>query len=288
MGGRLTKCSAESFHKQVDALPEERRPILAPVMKQLLELTAHIRGYDKAIEEQLATYPEGEVLRQVAGVGPQVALAFICTVEDPHRFKSVRKIGSYLGLRPRIDQSGEVNKQLRITKAGDSDLRRLLVNSAQYILGPHGPECDLRRWGLGLVDRGGTAPKKKAVIAVARKLAVLLLSLWKTGGVYDPSRHKKEVDRVPVASVAEPAEVNSHVVPETITSAPAPEATGKHTGCGRVRKAPAKTTVPPVVANVVVVDATTGKTNTRSRKNQVCDAARRAPATKAVVAVPTP
>jgi transposase len=201
MGGRLAKCSSESFHKQLDAIPEERRPILAPVMKQLLEITAHIRGYDKAIEERLATYPEGKLLMQIAGVGPQVALGFICTIEDPHRFKNVRKIGSYLGLRPRIDQSGEVNKQLRITKAGDSDLRRLLVNSAQYILGPHGPECDLRDWGIKLVERGGTAPKKKAVIAVARKLAVLLLSLWKTGATYEPSRRAKDA----AAAAAGPA-----------------------------------------------------------------------------------
>src|SRR5205085_2612706 len=113
-------------------------------------------------------------------------------IEDPHRFKTVRKIGSYLGLRPRIDQSGQMNKELSITKAGDNDLRRLLVNSAQFILGPLGPECDLRRWGMKLVDRGGTAPKKKAVIAVARKLAVLLLSLWKTSGTYDPSRNSRD------------------------------------------------------------------------------------------------
>ena len=224
IGGRLPKCSAESFHKQLDALPEQRRPVLAPVMKQLLELTAHIRGYDKAIEDQLATYPEGRVLRQITGVGPQVALAFICTIEDPHRFKNVRKIGSYLGLRPRIDQSGEVNKQLRITKAGDSDLRRLLVNSAQYIVGPHGPDCDLREWGLKLVERGGTAPKKKAVIAVARKLAVMLLSLWKTGGTYDPSRRSKSANTGASAAVApsEPETATTNIVTETTNASTVP------------------------------------------------------------------
>ena len=239
MGGRLAKCSAESFHKQLDAIPEERRPILAPLMKQLLELTAHIRGYDKAIEEQLATYPESKVLLQVPGVGPQVTLGFICTIEDPDRFKNVRKIGSYLGLRPRIDQSGDVNKQLRITKAGDSDLRRLLVNSAQYILGPHGPECDLRRWGMKLEARGGTAPKKKAVIAVARKLAVLLLSLWKTGATYDPSRNSKTATAEPESAAAAevvaaernkvPADVKSEET-HTVSTQPKPKKNIPHRG----------------------------------------------------------
>lgn len=236
IGGRLAKTSSESFHKQVDALPDERRPILEPVMKQILELTAHIRGYDKAIKERVAEYPESEVLMQISGVGPQVALAFICTIEDPHRFKHVRKIGSYLGLRPRIDQSGQTNKELRITKAGDGDLRRLLVNSAQYILGPFGPDCDLRQWGLKLVDRGGSAAKKKAAIAVARKLAVLMLSLWKTNSTYDPWRNSKDADSAPVIAALETPEVVSvpkacgTIVPVSTaetTRSPIPKATRK-------------------------------------------------------------
>lgn len=191
IGGRLPKTSAEAFHKQLDAIPDERRATLEPLMKQIREQTAYIRGYNKAIRERVASYPEAKVLMQISGVGPQVALAFICTVEDPHRFPNVRKIASYLGLRPRIDDSGEVHKELHITKAGDGDMRRLLVSSAQYILGPLGPDCDLRRWGLKLIECGGSAPRKRAVIAVARKLAVVLLSLWKSGADYDPLRQAK-------------------------------------------------------------------------------------------------
>ena len=188
IGGRLSKTSAGAFHKQADAIPDERRFILEPLMKQIRELTAYIRGYNKTIKERVASYPEAALLMRVAGVGPLVGLAFVCTIEDPHRFRNVRRIGSYIGLRPRLDQSGEISKELRITKAGDGDLRRLLVSSAQYILGPLAPESDLRSWGLKLVARGGRAAKKKAVVAVARKLSVLLLSLWKSGAEYKPLR----------------------------------------------------------------------------------------------------
>jgi transposase len=93
---------------------------------------------------------------------------------------------------------------LRITKTGDEFLRRLLVSSAQYILGPFGPDCDLRRWGLKLAERGGKNAKKRAVVSVARKLAVLLHCLWKTGEIYDPfylaRKHDQAPEAVPVAA----------------------------------------------------------------------------------------
>ena len=189
VGARLATSSAGAFHKQAGAIPDSRQEVLDPLMNQIGELTANIRGYNKRIRERVAAYPEAALVMQVSGVGPVVALAFICTIEDPHRFRRVRTVGSYLGLRPRIDRSGRTNKELGITKAGDSDLRRLLVNSAQYIIGPLSPDCDLKR-----VDRGGTAPKKKAAIAVARKLAVVLLSLWKSNSTYDPLRESKHRD----------------------------------------------------------------------------------------------
>jgi transposase len=151
---------ASAFHKQSEAIPNERRMILEPLMKQIRELTAYIRGYDKTIEERVASYPEAAPLMKIAGVGPQVTLAFICTIEDPDRFRGVRKVGSYLGLRPRMDESGQIRKELGITKAGDRDVRRLLVSSAQYILGPLGPDTDLRRWGLKLAERGGQGARK--------------------------------------------------------------------------------------------------------------------------------
>jgi transposase len=134
-------------------------------------------------------YPETHHLRQVSGVGPITALAYVLTLDDPDRFRKSREVAPALGLVPKRDQSGDRDPQLRITKTGDSYLRRLLVGSAQYILGPFGPDCDLRRWGLKLAQRGGKNAKKRAVVAVARKLAVLLHRLWVTGEVYDPFYH---------------------------------------------------------------------------------------------------
>jgi transposase len=191
VGARIPKCDGEVFHKHIDQLPDELRYVLEPVMKQIGELTALVRGYDKAVDEAAAKESATPFLTQVKGVGALTALAFLSTVEDPNRFPQVRKIGSYLGIRPRLDESGDLKKQLRITKAGDRYLRQLLVGSAQFILGPFGPDTDLRRWGLKLAERGGKNAKKRAAVAVARKLAVLLLTLWKTEGVYEPLRQAK-------------------------------------------------------------------------------------------------
>ena len=134
-------------------------------------------------------YPKTRLLRQVSGVGPITALAYVLTLDDPDRFRKSRDVAPTLGLVPKRDQSGSRDPQLRITKTGDSYLRRLLVGSAQYILGPFGPDCDLRRWGLKLAERGGKNGKKRAVVAVARKLAILLHRLWVTGEVHDPFYH---------------------------------------------------------------------------------------------------
>ncbi len=131
-------------------------------------------------------YPETQLLRQVSGVGPITALYYVLTIEDPSRFAKSRSVGAYLGLRPKQRDSGEQKPQLRITKAGDALLRRLLVSCAHYILGPFGPDSDLRRAGLRMAERGGSAAKKRAIVAVARRLAVLLHRLWVTGEAYEP------------------------------------------------------------------------------------------------------
>ena len=83
-----------------------------------------------------------------------------------------------MGLRPGKDQSGKVDKQLGITKEGNGLLRRLLVQCSQQILSQRGEDCALRRWGQKIMERGGKRSKKIAVVAVARKLAVLLYVLW--------------------------------------------------------------------------------------------------------------
>lgn len=189
-GARLPACSAPSFHHKAGvAVPKELRPALSAHLDVIAHLTHEIAAADRVIEELITgRYPEARALQQVPGVGPLTALTFILTLEDPTRFRKSRLVGVYLGLCPRQRDSGTGRPQLRISKAGDSYLRRLLVACAHYILGPFGPDTDLRRWGLlhGADSKGNT--KKRAVVAVARKLAVLLHRLWLTGEAYMPLR----------------------------------------------------------------------------------------------------
>lgn len=196
-GHRLGSCSAESFHKRgAGQVPEELKPAVASVIATVAELTRRIREYDRRIEELCKErYPETNLLRQVGGVGALTSLAYVLRV-DPTRFRSSRALGPYLGLGPRRSQSGNRDPELGISKRGDKHMRRLLVGSAQYILGPFGPDTDLKRWGLKLAARGGKNAKKRAVVAVARKLAVLLHRLWVTGEVYEPLRNNIRTSRV--------------------------------------------------------------------------------------------
>lgn len=190
LGARLPGCSAPAFARKVDGqLPAELRPALEPLLAEIARLSALIRGYDRQVE-RLCTqrYPETARLRQVPGVGPITALAYVLTLEDPARFSRSRKVGPYLGLVSRRHDSADSRPQLRISKAGDKFLRRLLVSCAQYILGPFGGDCDLRRYGDAIAHKGGKNAKKRAVVAVARKLAVLLHSLWRSGADYEPDR----------------------------------------------------------------------------------------------------
>jgi len=143
--------------------------------------------YNDRIEALAQTsYPQVELLKQIKGVGTLIALTFVLTLEDPHRFGKSRDVGGYLGLQPGRRKSGESEPQLHISKEGDPYLRTLLVQGAQHILGPFGIDCDLRRWGLKLAERGGRNGKKRAIVATARKLAVLLHHLWVSGEAYEP------------------------------------------------------------------------------------------------------
>ncbi len=193
-GERLLPCSTDSFHKKVEeSLPDFLKETLMPMVEIVGQLTSQIKEYDKKIELiSKEKYPETELLRAIKGVGPVTALAFVLILEDPERFAKSRQVGNFVGLTPRRDQSGEIDKQLRITKAGNPFLRRLLVGSAQYILGSFGEDCDLKSFGLRLSANGGKNAKRRAVIAVARKLAVLLHRLWRHGEVYEPL-HKNKV-----------------------------------------------------------------------------------------------
>jgi len=186
-GMRLPSSSTPGFVKRVSSeIPASLQPALHPILKAIEALTEQIRALERRVLELENKYPATGALQQVSGVGSITSLNYVLTIEDPHRFRRSRALGSYIGLRPRRDQSGARDPQLHITKAGDPLLRRHLVQSAQYILGPFGPDSDLRRKGLEIAARGGKASKKRAVVAVARQLAVLLHHLWVTGEVYEP------------------------------------------------------------------------------------------------------
>jgi transposase len=190
-GARLPKCPARSFHKRAsEHIPEALMPALGPILEQIGSLTERIRDYERKLEEiSKEHYPETQLLRQVEGIGPLTALTFVLTLEDPYRFEKSRSVGAYLGLVPATDRSGNRDPQKRISKEGDEMLRRLLVGSAHYVLGHFGQDSDLRRHGEKIASRGAKNAKKRAVVAVARKLAVLLHSLWMSGELYEPLRN---------------------------------------------------------------------------------------------------
>lgn len=188
-GERLPTCDSDKFPRLAASLPETLRQILTPVMEVVRQMNDTIGQLDELIEQRCKGDPIIETLTQVPHVGPVTGLAYSATIESPTRFHRNRAIASFLGIRPKLDQSGEIDKQLPITKAGDSYLRQLLVISAQGILRRSSPDCDLKRWGLAIATRGGKRGKRRAAVAVARKLAVLLLSLWKSGAEYEPLRN---------------------------------------------------------------------------------------------------
>ncbi len=178
-----------SFHnnKVIEHIPEALWPAVEPILETIGSLTERIREYDRQLEMVCREhYPETELFRQVEGVGALTALTFVLTLEDPYRFERSRSVGAYLGLVPARDQSGDRDPQKHISKEGDEMLRKLLVGSAHYILGPFGSDSDLRRYGEKIASRGGKNSKKRAVVAVARKLSVLLHRLWVTAEAYDP------------------------------------------------------------------------------------------------------
>jgi transposase len=199
-GQRLNQCGTEQMNRdRSKGLSQELREALDPLLREIESLNERIAEYDRRIE-QIAkeVHPEVARLKQVKGVGTLIALTYVLTLDDPHRFRRSRDAGCYLGLRPGRRNSGQSEPQLHISKEGDRYLRTLMVQGAHYILGPFGQDSDLRRWGLKLAERGGKNAKKRAVVAVARKLAVLLHKLWVSGEVYEPLRNNHKV-RSPVA-----------------------------------------------------------------------------------------
>ena len=191
-GSRLPACDTDSMGvEKLEGLPEALCTRLRPLVEQVESLTEKIQKLDSTIEQIARTqYPETKLLQQVKGVGTLIALTFVLTVEDRERFQKSRDVGCYVGLRPKQSDSGESQPQLRITKEGDPLLRKFLVQGAHCIVS-RGADTDLKRWGLKLAERGGKNAKKRAIVAVARKLAVLLHRLWVTGEVYEPLRNSQ-------------------------------------------------------------------------------------------------
>lgn len=187
-GARLSNVDTDRFPDLEESLPDALKPILGPLMNAIREINAAISKYDALIHERCEGDSVIGRLKQVSCVGNITALAFVAAVEDPMRFLRNRHVASFLGLTPRIDESGTIEKQLRITKAGDNYTRQLLVMSAQGILRRNSPVTDLKRWGQSIAETGGKRGKRRAAVAVARKLAVLLLSIWKSGADYEPIR----------------------------------------------------------------------------------------------------
>jgi transposase len=201
-GGRLSKCSTEAFVNTTrKEIPEALKKALEPMFSQIDQLTKTIKGYErqvlKLVEER---YPEVEMVAQIKGVGALTGLAFVLVLEDARRFASSRSVGPYLGLTSKKDQSGDSDPQRGITKAGNRLLRRLLVQSAHYIQGPFGEDSDLRRHGEKIATRGGKRAKKRATIAVARKLSVLMHRLWVNGETYEPLRNSIQAAEVTKAA----------------------------------------------------------------------------------------
>ena len=188
LGGRVERCSAEAFPRKAAAhIPDGIQDAVEPLLEMIVTVTKKIDAYDEQMKQVIAdSYPDAAHVQQIRGVGPITALAFVLLVEDPKRFTRSRDVGAYFGLVPRLDESSSFQPQLRITKAGDELGRRLLVSAAQYIMGPFGVECDLRRHGEAIALRGGKNAKKRAVVAVARKLSVLMHRMIVTQAAYDP------------------------------------------------------------------------------------------------------
>ena len=193
-GERLQKCGAFQVSREIGSgLSAGLREALQPLLQEVESLNEHIKEYDRRIEQMAREkYPETALLKQVKGVGDLIATAYVLTIEDPHRFRKSRDAGCFVGLQPGRRNSGESEPQMHISKEGDEYLRTLLVQGAHYILGPFGEDSDLRRWGQKLAARGGKSGKKRAVVAVARKLAVLLHRLWVSGEVYEPLRNSQK------------------------------------------------------------------------------------------------
>lgn len=193
VGFRFRAATPEGFPRLEALAPEKVAAATSGLFSMIRAFNDEIKGYDAQLEQLCVTFPAVQRIRQVNGVGPVTALAFVLTLDAADRFADGRSAAAYLGLLPCRDQSGKSDKQLRISKTGNDFVRRNLVQCTQYILGPFGVDSDPRRWGRAKMESGGRNGNKRIVVATARKLAVLLFKLWKSGETWEPLYNAKNL-----------------------------------------------------------------------------------------------
>lgn len=189
VGQKLPSCNSDDFVACASSgLQPKLRALLQPTIDALVVLQQQIERYDEEIAQRCdKSLPQTELLRSIYGVGPQLALGYVAAIDDPSRFARSRDVGPYFGITPRRDQSGDSDPKLRISKHGDGSVRSLLVCAATHIMRTHAPDSDLKRFGEKVQGPSPTPrARARARIAVARKLAVLMHRLLKTGEVYEP------------------------------------------------------------------------------------------------------
>jgi len=190
--------TADNFTTEVSKIvPKELRPAMNGILKEIRSMQLSLKAYDRIVTKLNKKYPDTAKVSQITGVGELTALAFVLMVGNPNRFGNGSRVARFFGITPKRDQSGEVDKQLGITKEGNGLMRRLLVQCANYVMS-RGPDCELRRFGERIAARGGKIAKRKAKVAVARKITKLMFSLWLTGEVYDPEykKHSREARKI--------------------------------------------------------------------------------------------
>lgn len=169
------------FDRRVETMLADRpdiAPIVAPMLNAWRQLREQISSFDKAVRLLIKQSPTCRLLMGVPGIGALSVLAYVSTVEDPARFARSRAVGAHMGLTPRKYQSGEIDRSGRISRCGDALARTLMYEAAVVILTRVKRGSRLKEWALAIARRSGSG---KARVALARKLTVILHSIWRSG-----------------------------------------------------------------------------------------------------------
>lgn len=223
-GIRVPRMSTQCFHrKAAQYVPSGLLPALLPILEEILSLQIRIKRLDDEIQRIAARYPQVERLQAICGVGPIIALAFVLSLGEPTRFKRSRDVGPFFGLTPRIFQTGRTDLQLSITRTGNPFVRRHVIQAAQCVLREKSPDCDLKRYGKKIEGLGGRYPKKRAIVAVARKLVVVMHQLLVDATPYDPWYALKRAGGTPPETPAKEKKKkrSTHAVHSSLDPTPA-------------------------------------------------------------------